>query len=222
MRCASRNAIASSRMSRQRSRSGASSGNASRGAYGLACTREHAYITTLSGAMNVEWSVIWRHGRRRTRPRRCTYTAGITNNAKMRYLTCTARSGRYRKHATWARNRGVTRRGGELRGWSARTRGGSRGQGCGVARFEHCAHRRAAQRFAEIVSLPLVASLQREPLQLRFGFDAFGGGLEPEIVGETDDGANDRGRIRIAADVADEGLVDLDLVYRERAQRTLR
>ena len=37
-------------------------------------------------------------------------------------------------------------------------------------------------------------------------------------MAKTDDGADDRGRLRIAAEIHDEGAVDLDLVERERLQ----
>jgi hypothetical protein len=38
-------------------------------------TAENAYISTLYGAVTVEWSLNWRKKRWRTWPRKCTYTA---------------------------------------------------------------------------------------------------------------------------------------------------
>jgi len=50
------------------------------------------------------------------------------------------------------------------------------------------------------------------------GFDALGGGPHPEAARQPDDGADDRDRLRIDADIIDEGFVDLDLVERESLQ----
>src|SRR4051812_48120684 len=44
--------------------------------------------------------------------------------------------------------------------------------------FEQCAYVIAAERRAEEIALSLRTALQREPLQLAFALDAFGGGLE--------------------------------------------
>src|SRR6185437_11551947 len=79
-------AIASSRMTCQLLRRFSSSGKWATARYGVAGTRENAYINTLMGAMNVEWSVIWRRNLCRTRPRKCTYSAHTTRMARTIHL----------------------------------------------------------------------------------------------------------------------------------------
>jgi len=50
----------------------------------------------------------------------------------------------------------------------------------------------------EIVALHLVAGVQREEIELRFGLDALGHDLQPEAVCEADDGQRDRRVVRMA------------------------
>jgi hypothetical protein len=62
-------ASASSRITGQLSRSRLSSGSRSCRRIGRFGTAENMYISTLYGAMMVEWSVIWRQNPSRTLPR---------------------------------------------------------------------------------------------------------------------------------------------------------
>src|SRR6478672_1910290 len=53
--------------------------------------------------------------------------------------------------------------------------------------------------------------------QFGFGLDAFGGDGDAETLAEADDRADDRLGVGVGAEIAHEGLVDLDLVEREAA-----
>lgn len=68
------------------------------------------------------------------------------------------------------------------------------------------------------VALDFVARFVRQKGQLRGCFDAFGDDGQIEAVAEADDGANDRCRLRIALEIGNKGLVDLELVERKRLQ----
>src|SRR6267154_1557020 len=71
---------------------------------------------------------------------------------------------------------------------------------------------------ADEITLHRVAALLGEEAELLLGLDALGDDRHFQAVAEVDDGANDRRRLRAAAEVHDEGAVDLDLVERERLQ----
>ena len=68
------------------------------------------------------------------------------------------------------------------------------------------------------IALHRVAAFLGEEGELLLGLDALGDDRHFEAVAEADHGADDRGRLRIAAEIDDEGAVDLDLVERERLQ----
>src|SRR6185437_14740539 len=74
------------------------------------------------------------------------------------------------------------------------------------------------QRLADQVALHGVAAFVGEEGELFQGLDSLGHQRHAEAVAEVDDGGDDRGRLRIAAEIDDEGAVDLDLVERERLQ----
>src|SRR3979409_1777366 len=71
---------------------------------------------------------------------------------------------------------------------------------------------------AEKVALHRVAALIGEESELLLGFHALGDDRHLQAVAEPDPRATDRRRLRIAAEIDDEGAVDLDLVERERLQ----
>ena len=64
---------------------------------------------------------------------------------------------------------------------------------------------------AEQEALAFVAAFRPEAAQLGLGLDAFGGDGDAKALAEADDGADDRLRFAIGAEIAHEGLVDLDL-----------
>src|ERR1700716_2957209 len=74
------------------------------------------------------------------------------------------------------------------------------------------------QRFAEEIALHRVAALVGEEAELLLGFPALRDDRHFEAVAKADDGAHDRGRLRIASEIDDESAVDLDLVERKRLQ----
>src|SRR5579872_871049 len=78
------------------------------------------------------------------------------------------------------------------------------------------------QRLADEIALHGVAALFGQETKLFLGFHAFGHDRHFQAMTEADDGANDRRRLRIAAEIHDEGAVDLDLVEGERLQITQR
>src|ERR1700686_1619351 len=67
------------------------------------------------------------------------------------------------------------------------------------------------QRFAEEIALHHVAAFVGEEAELLLGFHALGDDRHLQAVAETDDGPDDRGRLRIAAEIDDEGGADLYL-----------
>src|ERR1039458_4089548 len=71
---------------------------------------------------------------------------------------------------------------------------------------------------AEKIALAFVATLRSHQLQLLFRFDALGDHGLVETGAETGDGANDRPGVALVAKIADERLVDLDLMEGELAQ----
>jgi len=80
--CASRSASASSRIICQFCRNGSSCGNSLPGSRnGVVGTLENMYMTTLIGAMKLEWSSSWRDQRARTLPRKWMYSTQDTNSA---------------------------------------------------------------------------------------------------------------------------------------------
>ena len=77
---------------------------------------------------------------------------------------------------------------------------------------------RDRRRLADEIALHHVAALVGEEAELFLGFDALGDDRHVEAVAEADHRADDRRRLRVAAEIHDEGAVDLDLVERERLQ----
>jgi len=71
---------------------------------------------------------------------------------------------------------------------------------------------------SEVVALPAVHAEGAEGGSLFKGFDPFGGDQQPEIVGEDDDGADDRQVRAGPADAGNKGSVDLDRVDGDVAQ----
>src|SRR3954464_6130606 len=71
---------------------------------------------------------------------------------------------------------------------------------------------------AEQIALHRVAAFLRQETELLDGLDALGDDRHFEAMAKIDDGAHDRRRLRIPAEIDDEGAVDLDLVERERLQ----
>src|ERR1700751_2495569 len=89
---------------------------------------------------------------------------------------------------------------------------------CGLARRLHVASAADERgiladrrRLADQVALHGVAALLREEGELLLGLDALGDDRHFEAVPEIDDGAHDRGRLRVAGEVDDEGAGGLDL-----------
>src|SRR5665647_3910533 len=74
------------------------------------------------------------------------------------------------------------------------------------------------QGFAEEIALHHVAAFVGEEAELLLGFHALGDDRHLQAMAEPDDGPDDRGRLRVAAEIDDEGAVDLDLVERESLQ----
>ncbi|GCC44573.1 hypothetical protein chiPu_0028521, partial [Chiloscyllium punctatum] len=73
-------------------------------------------------------------------------------------------------------------------------------------------------RPADQIALHRVAAFLGKEGELGLGLDAFGDDRHFKAVAEIDHRAHDRGRLRIAAEIDDEGAVDLDLVERKRLQ----
>src|SRR5205085_9123043 len=73
-------------------------------------------------------------------------------------------------------------------------------------------------RPAEVVALPFDTTQRSQLLRLLLGLDAFGGRLHPQAGAEADDRLHDRQAVLTLRKVADERLVDLDLVEREAAE----
>src|SRR5450756_257412 len=73
-------------------------------------------------------------------------------------------------------------------------------------------------RPAEQITLAFVATLRRHQLQLLFRLDAFGDHDFVEAGAEAGDGADDGAGVALVAEIADERLVDLDLIEGELAQ----
>ena len=63
-----------------------------------------------------------------------------------------------------------------------------------------------------------VAAFGPQELQLGGCLDTLGDDLEIQVMTERDDGADDRGVVRVGADVGDERAVDLQRVQREALQ----
>src|SRR5437763_16197744 len=74
------------------------------------------------------------------------------------------------------------------------------------------------QGFADEIALHRVAAFIRQEAELLLGFHALGDDRHLKAVAETDDGPDDRRRVRVPSDIYDEGAVDLDLVERKRLQ----
>ena len=74
------------------------------------------------------------------------------------------------------------------------------------------------QGLAEQIALHAVAAFLGEEGELVDRLDALGDDRHFEAVAEIDHGADDRRRLRVAAEIHDEGAVDLDLVERERLE----
>src|SRR5690606_15713815 len=72
--------------------------------------------------------------------------------------------------------------------------------------------------FSEIITLHLVTALGGKKLKLLLGLDAFGDERDPKPVAKPDDRADNRRRLRVAPEIHDKGLVDLDLVEGKRLQ----
>src|SRR4051794_3309384 len=70
-------------------------------------------------------------------------------------------------------------------------------------------------RAADEIALHAIAAFGSEKRQLLPGFDAFGDDRDVEAVAEADHGADDGARLRVEAEIDDEGAIDLDLVERE-------
>ena len=68
------------------------------------------------------------------------------------------------------------------------------------------------QGCAQVVSLGLVAVVGAQKIELLLGLHALGRGAHAQGLGHADDGADDGPVVGVVAQVADEGLVDLELV----------
>ena len=75
---------------------------------------------------------------------------------------------------------------------------------------------------AEQAALPEVAVARAEEIQMPDGLDAFGDHVHAEVPAHLDDGPHDRRVALVLADVAHEGLVDLQRPDRELLQRRQR
>ena len=71
---------------------------------------------------------------------------------------------------------------------------------------------------AEKEALKFIAAFGGEARELGLGLHAFGGSRYPQAAAQSDHGPNDRNAVFLPRQVADEGLIDLDLVERETAQ----
>src|SRR5215470_19680007 len=71
---------------------------------------------------------------------------------------------------------------------------------------------------ADQIALDLVASLPRQERELFACFHPLCHHRQSKATAETNDGPNDRGRLRILVEVGDESAVDLDFVERKRLQ----
>jgi hypothetical protein len=68
------------------------------------------------------------------------------------------------------------------------------------------------QRFAEVVSLCLIAALCLEKRELLGSLHALGGRVQTETIGQIDDRTHDAPVLRVLSDPAHERLIDLELV----------
>src|SRR5579884_3496632 len=84
--------------------------------------------------------------------------------------------------------------------------------------FKPSAHHVGGHRLAEEMTLTLVTSLRPRKNRLFFGLDALGHDDLVETCAETGHGGDDRTRLAFLAEIADEGLIDLDLVERKLSQ----
>src|SRR5690349_10274349 len=73
-------------------------------------------------------------------------------------------------------------------------------------------------RPAEQIALPLMAAFGAKAAEFGLGLDALGGDGDAEALAEADDRTDYRLRLAVCGDVADERLVDLDLVEWKAAQ----
>src|SRR4051812_37725034 len=74
------------------------------------------------------------------------------------------------------------------------------------------------RRLAQQIALHRVAAFLRQEGELFRGLDALGDDRHFQAMAEVDDGTDNRRRLRVLAEIDDEGAVDLDLVKRERLQ----
>lgn len=74
------------------------------------------------------------------------------------------------------------------------------------------------KRFADEIPLNLCAPFSAQQIELLFGLHSFRCDGRIEGCAHSDDSPNDRRAIRLIAELADEALIDLDLVEREAAQ----
>src|ERR1700744_1378184 len=74
------------------------------------------------------------------------------------------------------------------------------------------------QRVADVIALPRVAADVGEEAELFLGFHTLGDNRHFEAVAKTDNGADDRRRLRIASEIDDKRAVALDFVERQRLQ----
>src|SRR5947208_17162409 len=72
------------------------------------------------------------------------------------------------------------------------------------------------QRFADEITLHRVAAFVREEAELLLGFHSLGDERHLKAVAETDDGPDDRRRLRVLSDIYDERAVYLVIVKRNR------
>ena len=68
-----------------------------------------------------------------------------------------------------------------------------------------CGDRRAIEK-----TLCFLAAFAKQELRLRFGLDALGDDLKPEIVGHDDQRTHDRGSVGVVDDFAHKAAIDLD------------
>src|SRR3989338_121049 len=69
-------------------------------------------------------------------------------------------------------------------------------------------------RLAEQIALKGMAAVQIEELMLRLGFHTLGDDIQPERAPQGDDGLHDGCIVGVGGKIADEGLVNLQLVQR--------
>src|SRR6478736_923061 len=77
---------------------------------------------------------------------------------------------------------------------------------------------RSWARRAEEKALDFIAALLGEARKLLLRFNALGGCRDPQAAAQSDNGSNDGHAVLFRRQVADKGLIDLDLVERETAQ----